>query len=412
LIDDYLTEAEKTRKVFLSDIQIRDYTASGRNGIRIGQGTTELKVSRCYIDGSNDNSEIFIQKDYNNLKGWRATNNIWMDIQVDNSQGGGHGFKAEAGGNTVTNLWGSNNNRWLISNPWSSKNKYYYIHGTGNGQTGGGEVQFRNSQCELRWGVFRSYGNIDIRVPTESHYPDSCTISDVYMVSTYYSGIYLSEDRTGGTGINNTTIRRFIFSYTGSLNASVAGVNLRVKSANTTIEKSIFYGNPCSGVILNNTDITNTTIINNLFFDNNYYGVILMAAGTGTKIDNNTAYNNLIDFQHNSTNNVEFMNNSYQTRNSSYWSPIANNYVYSADPYSDKANDIYYPAVGSPLIDAGYEIAYINTDIMGNARNLIWDIGCFEYQFIVEAAKKYYWIGTPKRKQVLLIGNRKRTVKW
>ena len=383
---DGATSSEVTKKVIVCDVDVEGYTASGAEPVYICTGTQNVQLHRIKVNGANGNACIYLKQYHANH--WYVSHILVQDCEVYNNKAY-HGLKNEASYVFINNLWGSGNPaHFLDLDVWGSGNVGHYIYGNNNGTAA---VIFRHSRGELRWFVLKGTSGIEISQPTEPQYhPDSCLIADGYMECNegyYGGGITISSDAANTGHANYNTIRHVIFNYRGSPSATVAGV--RSPSATTyivandrnTVDGCIFYGR-CSGIYINNPLTTNFTIKNCLFYNLSYYGVFINSIGTGGKIYNNTAHNNVNnDFQLNSG-VAEIRNNAYDKRNTTTgWSPSTNNYLFSTgNPFQDVNNNIYYPANGSGLINTGFNYGG-GKDIMGTTvpQNGTTDIGAFEY---------------------------------
>jgi hypothetical protein len=387
-----IAESLWVKKVAVYDLDITGYTASASqlDPIDVYPCASDIEFRRVKVTGARWNGCFYIEnpsQNYNHYARTKGISIILDDCEAKDNTVSGHGFKFEGGGVTATNLWGSGNTagHFIDLTTWQAGNMATYVYGDNAGTRA---ILMRQPLGKLKYFVLKGSGGVEIAQPSENYFhPDSCVVSDGYIISKYYHGVTFMTDASSGTLQRADTVQRMVFRFDNSWiagSATTAAVYFGTTNSNSVIRQCVAYGTDNTGVLIGSSDVTNLKLDHNIFYDLTYYGVWVTAIGSGGKFYNNTAYNNTsYDFYNASTTNIDFRNNSYQDRSGVYWSPSSSNYVFSTgNPYTDSSTDNYYPTVGGGLVNVGSDLS-LTEDIVGTTvpQGSIPDIGAYEYLF-------------------------------
>jgi hypothetical protein len=399
----------RTRKVALYDLEFKGYTAvytpttSFNEGVHMSPACQYIYLNRLKIAGTSGNACMYFQRQSATNSWWRSYS-IVKDCEVYNQTIGSHGIKLEAGGITLINCWGSGNTNghFIDLTVWTSNNAAYYIWGNNNGTRA---ILIRHSKATIRWFVLRGSGavvTVDQCAEAQFH-PDSCSISDGYIVSNGYPGVdFYREDATVPVIARADTVQRCVFR---SVSGGGVGIQFPYYSngnsnSGSVIRQNSFTGPNYTGILVGSSSVTNLRINNNLFHDITVNPISITASGTGNKILNNTLYGNTgTDVSNTSGVAWVMTNNSYEDRTAGTWTG-SNNYVYSSgDPYKNKAQNDFSPSEGSYLRDHGIDVQ-LARDLYGTyiPQNSVPDIGAIEYVVTTTPPVSGYNIGRFLRK--------------
>ena len=378
------TQAGRTKRVRIYDLEIKDYTSVGANGtVHVFDGTQAVQLKRLVISNSNNIGLIYFKNFWPDSIYFYG-NNLVQDCELSYNYNQ-HGIKGEPGGITMRNNYIHNCVAWGIQCAWGARNTVEYFYGKNNG----GDINFRRPRFTMQYFVCRSINgtasrvSINIEKPTETDgFPDTCLIKNGYSYSNYSSNVYYTQSIAGRTVVS-AIVDHVIFDFRGTNSASNAAIELQSTAtlSGLVVSNCVFRGTSGSGIYINSTGVINSTFFNNIFYNLGYYGIAYNAFGSGNAAYNNTAYGNgSTDFFRTGTTTIGFKNNVGSVTSSVYWNPSSNNTTYSAGMFTDPAGHNFYPAVGSTLINAGTNTG-IGVDIVGTTRpqDGVYDIGAYEY---------------------------------